>query len=150
MAHSYVNLTYHLVFATRHREPWLDDDLRPALFAQMGAIVKKEGGMSLRINGVVDHVHLLVKLHQDHRVSEIVCDIKCRTSGWIHRTRPDLARFAWQAGYGAFTVSQSNVEGVQDYIDDQEEHHRRRDLQSEYLALCRKHGVEADPSSLWE
>ncbi|MGL4552255.1 MAG: IS200/IS605 family transposase [Gemmataceae bacterium] len=150
MSHSRTNLLYHLVFATKGREAWLDDALRPALFEQIGAILKKEGGMLLRVNGMPDHIHILAKRHQDHRVSDILRDIKARTSGWIHRTRDDLGRFHWQTGYGAFTVSQSHSETVGRYIDNQEEHHRGQSLEEEFLGLCRKHGIEMDTAAVWD
>ena len=150
MGHSFTNLLYHIVFATKQREPWLGDDLRPALYGQLGSILKKEGGIALIINGMPEHVHILAKLRPDHRVSEILSDLKSRTSGWIHRTREDLSHFAWQTGYGAFTVSQSQVEVVRRYIENQEEHHRKVPFDQEYRELFRKHGVEIPEQDLWE
>src|SRR5262249_7164570 len=102
MSHSFTNLLYHLVFGTKERQPWLDDSLRPALYAQLGAILKMEGGIPLTINGMPEHVHILCKLRPDHQVSKIVSDLKSRSCGWIHRTRDDLQHFFWQTGYGAF------------------------------------------------
>jgi putative transposase len=150
MSHSFTNLLYHFVFATKLREPWLDNDLRPALWGQFGKILEKEGGIALEMNGMPEHVHILAKLRPDHRVSEILPDLKSRTSGWIHRTRPDLAHFAWQTGYGAFTVSQSQVEVVRRYIQTQEEHHRKVPFDQEYIQLLRKHGAEITEQDLWQ
>jgi REP element-mobilizing transposase RayT len=150
MAHSYANLLYHLVFATKGREPWLDDALRPALFAQLGSILAREGGIALIVNGMPEHVHILARLRSDHRVSDIVCDLKARTSGWIHRSHAELQHFAWQTGYGAFTVSQSQIEVVRNYIQNQELHHRQTPFSVEYCQLLRKHGLEIDEETLWQ
>ncbi len=150
MSHSVTNLLYHFVFATKLREPWLDNALRPALWAQLGSILQKEGGMALVVNGMPEHVHILAKLRPDHRVSEILSDLKSRTSGWIHRARSDLAHFAWQTGYGAFTVSLSQEEVVRHYIETQEEHHRRVPFDQEYIQLLRKHGAEIREEDLWQ
>jgi len=150
MGQSFTNLLYHFVFSTKGREPWLDEALRPALFAQMGAIIKKEGGIALLISGMPDHVHILAKLRPDHRVSEIMSDVKSRSSGWVHRTYADRQDFFWQTGYGAFTVSQSQIEVVRHYIANQEKHHREMPFEREYLGLFRKHGIEVDEQTLWD
>jgi REP element-mobilizing transposase RayT len=150
MGHSFTNLLYHLVFATKYREPWLDDALRPALYAQLGSILRKEKAVALIVNGMPEHVHILAKLRPNHRVSDVLSDLKSRTSGWIHRTRKDLAHFAWQTGYGAFTVSQSQVDVVRRYIASQEEHHRKVPFGQEYLQLMLKHGVEITEEELWD
>jgi REP element-mobilizing transposase RayT len=150
MAHSFTNLLYHFVFATKDRQPWLDEALRPCLFAVLGEILKKEGGTALIINGLPEHVHILAKLRPDHRVSEILSDLKSRSSGWIHRTREDLKQFAWQTGYGAFSVSLSQAEIVRGYIANQEEHHRHVPFDVEYVRLLCKHGAEIDERTLWQ
>jgi REP-associated tyrosine transposase len=150
MSHSYTNLLYHFVFAIKERQPWLDATLSPLLCQEFGSILKKEKAILLIANSMPEHVHILAKLRPDQRVSEILADLKSRTSGWIHRTRVDLAHFAWQTGYGAFTVSQSQVEVVRQYIKNQEEHHRKMPFDQEYLQLLRKHGVEIDEKTLWQ
>ena len=150
MAHSFTNLLYHLVFSTKGREPWLDDAIRPAVFKCLGGILRDEGGIPLIVNGIADHVHVLTKLRPDRSVSNVLSDLKSRSSGWVHRTYPERAFFAWQVGYGAFTVSQSRAEAVRTYIRDQEAHHRRIPFQEELRALLRKHGQDVDESLLWQ
>jgi len=113
---SYTNLLYHFVFSTKRREPSLHADLRPRLYEYLGGGIRDEKGIALAINGMADHVHILAKLRQDKAVSDMLRGIKANSSGWIHRTSPDLERFAWQEGYGAFSVSQSQVERVKEYI----------------------------------
>jgi REP element-mobilizing transposase RayT len=150
MSHSYVNLLYHFVWATKGRELLLDDEIRPALFLQLGAELKKEGCIPLEINGMADHVHVLAKLHQRHRVAEVISDIKSRSTGWVKRTFPGRQNFGWQTGYGGFTISYSNLADVRAYIANQEAHHRERTLSIEFLALCRSNGVEIDEKTMWD
>ncbi len=150
MAHSFVNLLYHFVWATRGREPLLDDKIRPAVFAQIEAELKKEGCIPLAINGMPDHVHVLAKLHQRHCVADILSDVKSRTTGWVKRTHAGRQDFGWQTGYGGFTVSYSNLAEVRAYIENQETHHAERMLHVELLALCRKNGIEIDEKSMWD
>jgi REP element-mobilizing transposase RayT len=130
VAHSYTNLLYHLVFSTKERQPWLNNAIRPAVFGCLGGI--------------------LAKLRPDRSVSHTLSDLKSRSSGWMHRTHPDLAAFAWRTGYGAFTVSQSQVEVVRTYIQNQEKHHQRMPFQDELRELLRRHGHEVDESLLWQ
>jgi REP element-mobilizing transposase RayT len=125
MSHSFTNLLYHAVWATKGRHPWLDADIQPPLFGLLGHLVKEDHGIALSINGMPDHVHLLLKLPQDKAVSDVVRDLKARSSFWIHKTYA-RQEFAWQTGYGLFTVSESQVETVRRYIANQEEHHRKR------------------------
>src|SRR5438105_1302500 len=99
VAHSYTNLLYHIVFGTKNRTPWIDQALREPLYGKLGGIIKDAGGIPLRINGIADHVHILAKLPPDASVSKVLCDLKSRSSGWVHRKRPDLDMFAWQTGY---------------------------------------------------
>ncbi len=150
MAHSFVNLLYHFVWATKGREQLLDDEIRPAVFHRIGVELKKEGCIPLAINGMPDHVHVLAKLHQRQCVADVLSDIKSRTTGWVKRTYAGHPEFGWQTGYGGFTVSYSNLEEVRTYIENQEEHHRKRTLQVEFLALCRRNGVEIDEKTMWD
>ena len=142
MPQSYVNLQYHLVFATKNRHPWLTPDLRPRLFDYLGGAIRAEGGKTLAIGGVEDHLPILAALRQDKAVSQVLGAIKANSSGWIHRTFPELRLFDWQDGYGAFTVSRSQVPAVSRYIARQEEHHRRVSFEEEFRALLRAHGIE--------
>jgi REP element-mobilizing transposase RayT len=149
MSHSFTNLLYHAVWATKGRQPWLDADIRPALWGLLGHLVQEDHGIALLINGIPDHVHLLLKLRQDKAVSDVVRHLKARSSFWIHKTY-GRQEFAWQTGYGLFTVSESQVETVRRYIANQEEHHRRRPFAEEYKALLRAHGVPFREEDLWE
>jgi REP element-mobilizing transposase RayT len=147
---SYTNLLYHIVFSTKNREPSLEPGMRPRLFEYLGGAVRSEGGTALAINGIADHLHILARLRQDKAVSAVIGAIKANSSGWIHRTLSGYANFAWQTGYGAFTVSASQVGKVRHYIENQEEHHRVRTFQEEFLAFLKAHGIEYDERYIWD
>ena len=149
MPHTYTNLNYHLVFSTKNREQLLKPDLRPNLYNYMGGIIRKHAGIAIEINGMSDHVHVLTKLHPDSSVSGILRDLKANASGWMHKLFPEEADFAWQKGYGAFTVSASQIDVVKDYIVLQETHHGKRSFRDEFIALLRKNRIEFDERYLW-
>jgi REP element-mobilizing transposase RayT len=144
MSQSYCNLIYHIVFSTKARQGWLRDEVRLRTHEYLGSAIQGEGGVALSVGGTSDHVHILAKLRQDHAVSDVLCKVKSNSSGWIHRTFAELIRFGWQDGYGAFTVSTSQVEKVRRYILDQEEHHRRMSFEEEFASLLQAHGIEYD------
>ena len=150
MGHSHTNLVYHIVFSTKGRQPLLTTDIRPRLFDYVGGAIHSEGGAPISINGVADHIHLLVTLRQDKALSDVLRTIKANSSGWIHRTFAGLEGFAWQNGYGAFSVSQSQVERAKYYIANQERHHQRKSFKEEYVALLEAHGISYDEKYLWE
>jgi REP element-mobilizing transposase RayT len=150
MGHSDANLLYHIVFSTKNRHPWLEATLTPRLFEYMGGVVRAEGGILLAINGMPDHNHILAKLRQDQAVSEVVRAIKANSSGWVHRTFPDLESFHWQTGYGVFSVSHSQVKTVRQYIANQETHHATMTFQDEFRKFLRKHGIEFDEQDVWD
>jgi putative transposase len=145
MAHTFTSLLYHLVFSTKHGHPQIDDALKPELFAYLGRIVKKIDGVPLAINGTSDHVHLLVVLPQTVALADALRTLKANSSGWVHETHPEHRAFAWQAGYGAFTVSESRRNAVARYVAGQEAHHRRVTFEEEFLRLLARHRVPYDP-----
>ena len=150
MAHTFTNLLTHVIFSTKDRQPFMTDDARPRIFAYMGGIVRELGGAALRINGPNDHAHLLLALPATVAIAEAMRVVKTNSSKWIHETFPRLSVFAWQHGYGAFSVSQSNVGAVEAYIDTQEEHHRTMTFQEEFVAFLKRHGISYDPKYVWE
>ena len=150
MPQSLINLHVHIIFSTRGREPLIDQELASQLYGYMGGVARKVGSVVLAIGGMPDHVHLLATLGRELWVAKLVREVKARSSRWVHETFPDRAAFGWQAGYGAFTVSASLVERVKDYIARQEEHHRHRTFQDEYLAFLRRHGLTWDDRYVWD
>ncbi len=150
MPQSYTNLLVHVVFSTKHREPWLQPNVRPQILDFVKGGIIEQDGIPLEINGVADHIHFLAKVRQDKTLSAIIRDVKARSSGWIHRTFPDLSMFAWQKGFGAFSVSQSQVPNVRKYIREQEEHHREVPFQDEFIDFLKRNEIEYDERYLWD
>jgi len=145
MPNAYVNLVYHTVFSTKHRRPFIKEDITDRLYAYLGAAIEGEGGRPIKIGGIEDHLHIVCYLRQDVALSDVLRRLKSNSTSWVHANLPGLARFAWQEGYAAFTVSQSNIPGVSDYIAHQREHHRKRSFREELEELFAKHGIKADP-----
>jgi len=148
MPSTHLSLHYHLVFSTKERRPWIVSDWRDRLHAYLGGIVRGEGGVALAVGGTADHAHLLVRLRAIHRLADVVKHVKADSSRWVHEAL-SFTPFAWQEGYGAFTVSLAETGRLQRYIADQDVHHRTRSFQEEYIALLREHGVEFDEHYLW-
>ena len=121
---------------------------RPQLHAYLGGIVKGLGGVPLAIGGIEDHVHLLIGLKTSHRLDYFTRDLKADSSTWVHKER-HRRLFAWQKGYGVFSVSPSNIDGVKKYVLQQEKHHERKSFQKEYLELLRASGIEFDERYVW-
>jgi REP element-mobilizing transposase RayT len=148
MPSTHTSLHYHLVFSTKDREPWLEADFRPKLFAYLGGIVKGMQGHPHAIGGIADHVHLLVGLKATCCLSDVMREVKSESSAWI-KGELHHSSFAWQEGYGAFTVSAPDLEKVKNYILNQEEHHRKVTFQDEYRVFLERALVEYDEGYLW-
>jgi putative transposase len=150
MPHSYSTLLVHVVFSTKDRVRSMDAKLRPDLFAYMGGIVRDIDGVARLINGTEDHVHILASLPADVAIAECLRIVKANSSRWVHEKFGNHRSFAWQAGYGAFSVSASNEKQVIGYIRDQERRHRTMAFQEEFIALLRKHCIAFDERFLWK
>jgi putative transposase len=132
MAHSYVSSVFHIVFSTKERMQLIRSDLQPRLWNYLGAIARKHRVRVLAVGGTDNHVHILVVLPAEAQLSEAVRTLKCNSSRWLRETKP---LFSWQEGYGAFSVSPSQLDRVKAYIANQAEHHRRRSFEDEFLAM---------------
>ena len=150
MSRSFLNLNYHLVFSTKQRAPWLQPDVASRLHPYLGGIIRKDGGCPLAIGGMPDHLHILLSLGVTVPITDTIRNIKAISSGWIHREFPAMPEFAWQRGYGLFTVSESRVEKVEAYIHRQAEHHRTKSFQEEFVKLLQKHNIDHEPQYLWD
>ena len=148
MPQSYVCLHYHLVFSIKNRVPSITPEIEPRLWEYLGGLVRGIGGTPIQIGGIEDHVHLLVTLRQEPALSVMLRDIKAGSSGWVHEEFPDARDFWWQTGYGAFTVSHSNIDTVKAYIANQKKHHKSMSFRDEFRLLLEKHGVEFDEEYL--
>ena len=149
MANTYTSLHYHIVFSTKNREPWIVRDIEERIWAYIGGIARTHKMTALQIGGVDDHIHALMTAPAIIAPAQIAQYLKSDSSKWIHDQFRNLRGFSWQDGYGAFTVSKSNLPEVVRYIQNQREHHRKNTFQDEYLEFLRKHGIEYDERYLW-
>ena len=148
MPSTHLSLHYHMVFSTKDRHSIICLEWQERLHAYLGGIARDLGGVPECVGGIDDHVHLLIGLKATHRLCDVVRDIKVSSSRWVHETIA-VREFAWQDGYGAFTVSDSRRAAVKLYIANQAEHHRSRTFQEEYRDFLRQAGVEFDERYLW-
>ncbi len=132
MAHAYASIIVHLFFSTKKRRPFLHAGIRPRLFTTMADIAKSQHAWVYAIGGVEDHVHLLLSLPRTKTLATLVEKIKSESSKWVKLTDPTLEEFSWQAGYAAFSVSESLLKNVTDYVKYQESVHKSRETQKEY------------------
>jgi putative transposase len=144
MSGTFFNIKLHLVFSTKHRQALITPDVAPRLYEYMGGVTRGLGGTLLEIGGMPDHVHLLVGWKTDPSISDLMREVKSESSQWVHITYPVLREFSWQAGYGAFSVSHSQVDRVRGYIRTQSVHHNQQRYEDEFLGLLRAHGIEFD------
>ena len=148
MSQSLGRILVHVVFSTKDRRPIIAAAVRPALHAYLSGVVSNRDCRSIQIGGVSDHVHALVSLGRTHSVAELVHVAKGASSRWM--AGQGVAGFAWQAGYAAFSVGESQRSAVTRYIVRQEEHHRRRTFQEELRHFLDRYGVEYDERYLWD
>jgi putative transposase len=150
MANTYTRLLYHMIFSTKHRDPLITAALRDDLYTYIGGIVRGQKGVLVEIGGMPDHLHLVTRIRPDISVAEIVRLVKANSSKWVNEQPAPGRRFAWQEGYGAFTVSPSQLPGVCSYVQTQEDHHRTKTFQEEYVEFLKRHEIEFDESRLWD
>jgi putative transposase len=150
MPQSLAKLLVHLVYSTKHRERVLRDDIREELHRYTAGILKKYESPAILINSVEDHVHILFCQSRNHSLADLVEQVKKGTSKWLKTKNSAFARFHWQNGYGAFSVSQSNVKKVTAYIERQKEHHKRQSFQDEFRSLLKRHEIEFEERYVWD
>ena len=146
MSHSFIKMWAHIIFSTRGRVPVIDDALRAELYPYMASIINREFGFTRRIGGTSNHIHLLVHVKSTACAADMMRVVKANSSRWVHRHFRLSYRFAWQTGYGMFSVSASRLPETIGYIDDQEKHHLRMTFEEEFEYLLKKHDVEYDPN----
>ena len=149
MSHSYVSNLMHCTFGTKDRYPFINSELESRLWPYLGGIARENRMKALAIGGTSDHVHALLSLPGMMSFAKAVQLIKGGSSKWVHDTFPSQNRFGWQEGYGAFSVSASQVDKTIAYINNQKEHHRKKTFQEEFQELLKKHGIEYDPRYLF-
>jgi putative transposase len=149
MANTYTSLHYHVIFSTKNRERWLVPDIEQRVWEFIGGIARKHRMIALQVGGVDDHIHALVTAPPTIAPCQIAQFLKGDSSKWIHEEFSALRNFGWQDGYGAFTVSKSNIPEVIKYIQNQRAHHRQKTFQEEYLEFLHANGIEYDERYLW-
>ena len=142
MPDSYAALYYHIVFSTKQREPWISQVIEEQVWSYVGGIADKWGMAPLQIGGLDDHLHVIVAMPPTMTVSRAVQLLKGGSSHWFRSTFPELEAFGWQDGYGAFTVSKSQLPAAITYVRNQRERHRKIGFEGEYRALLDRHGIQ--------
>ena len=149
MANTYTSLYYHIIFSTRNRVGWIQPEIERRIWAYLGGIARKNTMTALLVGGTDNHIHALIVAPPKLSPSKIAQLLKGDSSLWIHTEFPSLRDFAWQVGYGAFTVSKSSIFDVMGYIQNQREHHKNKTFQEEYLEFLNKHEIEYDERYVW-
>jgi putative transposase len=147
MSHSYAQNHIHLVFGTKERQKLIAKAMQRKLWAYMAGICKSYNILVFAIGGLDDHAHALFRLPPTIALARAVSLIKANSSRWMS---DQGVRFSWQKGYGAFSVSSSNLSTVIKYVENQEAHHAKMSFEKEFIALLDRHGVSYDPKSVFE
>jgi len=141
----------HVVFSTKHRQPYFQDaDFARELYAYIAGICKKQDCFAKLVGGYVDHIHLLCSLSRQKTIADLIRNLKTSSTTWIKTRKPEWGDFHWQAGYGVFSVSQSQLEKAKDYISNQNEHHQTMPFQDEFRKLLKAHGIDFDEEYVWD
>jgi len=150
MSQSLSKILVHLIFSTKNRRKIIDSSIRTKLDSYMAGILQEWDSPAVIVGSVADHAHLLLCLCKNHALSKVVEQVKKGSSKWIKTQGKRYLDFQWQNGYGAFSVSQSNVSRVKGYIANQDEHHRRRSYEDEFRAFLRRHQIEFNEKYVWD
>ena len=151
MPQSLSRVVVHLIFSTKHRQPWLKDaSVRDELYRYTATTLNTLDCTPIKINGVEDHIHLLFGLSRNHAIKRVVGEVKSDSSKWLKTNGDEYQNFYWQAGYGIFSVSESKVAEVKRYIEDQPQHHQKMSFQDEFRRICERHGIAIDERYVWD
>jgi REP element-mobilizing transposase RayT len=150
MPQSLSQVIIHLVFSTKNRTPLLDENIQNEMHLYLAATIRDQAWECYRIGGVSDHIHLLLRQPRTEKISDLVGHIKRNSTKWIHTKGDHYKDFAWQDGYGAFSIGYSQIEEVTRYINRQEEHHRKMTFQEEYRIILERYHVDYDEQYVWD
>jgi len=150
MSQALAKIYLHLIFSTKNRERSLPDDVRDDLHSYMGGILHGLGCSPIEINTEPDHAHVLFVMTRTETISNVVGQLKKSSNDWLRNRDPQFRHFYWQGGYGVFSVSQSAVEEVRQYIRDQREHHKQVSFQDEFRIFLKRYEMEFDERYVWE
>ena len=149
MANTYTQLHIHLIFVTQYRNASISYKFEKRLYEYLIAIIQNHNHKVLAINGMPDHIHILLGLRPNQSISELVQFVKSSSSKWINDEKLTNTKFAWQEGFGAFSYSKSDVEKVIKYIKNQKTHHSKTSFKDEYLKILQNTGVDFDPKYIF-
>jgi putative transposase len=150
LAQSLAKILLHLVFSTKNRDRWINESIQLGLFSYLAGACRAVGSKAYRVGGTVDHVHIACTLPRTLTVSKLLEELKKSSSAWVKHHDDNLRSFAWQAGYGAFSLGESQLPQLIRYIDNQDEHHRLRTFQDEFKELLNRYAIEYDERYLWD
>jgi putative transposase len=150
MPQSLSKVILHIIFSTKNRHPFLDSDVRPRMHAYLATVCRDLSADLVYVGGVADHVHIVTTLPRTLSQAQLIEQVKKVSSKWIKQLDARYRAFFWQRGYGAFSVSPSQLATVLQYIETQQEHHRTRTFQEEYSELLRRHGIDFDERYVWD
>jgi len=150
MANTYSNLFYHIVFSTKGRENLIDRNIEQRVWAYIGGIARKHEIIAVQVGGIENHIHILILAKPRIAPSQIVQWLKGESSRWMHETFPELRSFAWQDGFGIFSVSKSNVPDVVEYIKNQREHHKNQSFEDEYISMLKLNEMDYDEQYVFD
>ena len=140
----------HIIFSTKDRAALINPETRPKLHAYLATVARNADCEAYRVGGVGDHVHIALRLSRTVTIAKLVEELKTSSSKWMKAQSPMLAEFAWQRGYACFSVGPTDLEALNEYIDDQDEHHRKRTFQEEFRMFLKKYGVKYDEAYVWD
>ncbi len=151
MAQSLAQIHIHIIFSTKNRHPFLiDENIRGEMHAYLAAVMKEYDCPARIIGGCADHVHILCRFSRTNTVAKIIAEIKRSSSKWIKTKGQEFARFQWQNGYGAFSVSFSGISATHGYIMNQAKHHEKLSFQDEFRLFLRKNGLSFKEEYVWD
>ena len=150
MAGTYVKLLYHIIFSTKKGVDIIRPEIEERLIQYMGGILRANKGKLFAANTVPNHIHLYISMRSEPSIADMLRLIKTNSSKWIHETFHDMQDFAWQRGYGAFSVSPSNEDRVIGYIKNQKQHHTKVDFREEFLKFLHRYNIEYDERYIWD
>jgi REP element-mobilizing transposase RayT len=149
MAQTLTRLLIHAVFSTKNRANLIKPDIEPDLYAYTGGICRNADSPLLCAGGTANHLHLLISLSKTRSLADLMMDVKKDSSKWVKTQAPYFASFQWQEGYGGFTIGESQVDDLKDYIGRQKEHHRAMTFEEEFVALLKKYNLPYDERYVW-
>ena len=149
MGQSLVKNYIHIVFSTKHREPFIYPQVEEELHAYLGGVCKNLECLPIKVGGYTDHIHILCMLSKKIALMKLLEEVKSHSSKWMKTKGDDLKNFYWQDGYGAFSVSSTDVDSVIRYIEKQKQHHEKKTFKDEYISFLKKYNVEYDERYVW-